>query len=69
MADMHLCYGRAHGNAREAYEEQFPGRLIPDARMFTSIHRSLMEKGKFIPATNGREDPEQCVLQIWKMES
>jgi hypothetical protein len=61
MADMHLCYGRAHGNAREArrlFDKQFPGRLIPDARMFISIHRNFKESGTFIPATRDRGETQ-----------
>jgi hypothetical protein len=55
LADMHLCYGRAHGNACEAchlYDEQFPRCLIPDASMFTSIYKNLRERDSFVPATH-----------------
>jgi hypothetical protein len=46
VAEICLCYGCAQSNARELrslYDEQFPGRFIPDARMFNSIHRILTQ--------------------------
>jgi hypothetical protein len=58
MADILLCYGSAHGNAHEAhhlYEELFPGCIIPDALMFTTIH--LGGKGTFVPVTHDRARP------------
>jgi hypothetical protein len=61
MADMHLCYGCAHGNAREArhlYKEQFPGCFPPDARMFTSIHQTSRERGTFVPPTHDQGRPK-----------
>ena len=42
LADMHMVYGAAHGNAREAvrlYQERFPNRYLPGHEMFTAIHR------------------------------
>ena len=50
LADMHLAYGAANGNARQAarlYQERFPNRYLPGHRMFTSIHRRLRERGSF----------------------
>lgn len=49
-ADMHLVYGKANGCGRRAqrlYREQFPNRMIPDYRTFTSIDRQLRETGGF----------------------
>jgi hypothetical protein len=50
MADMHLAYGAADGNARRAariYQERFPNRQVPGHRMFTNLHRRLRETGRF----------------------
>ena len=50
LADMHLAYGAANGNARQAarlYQERFPNRYLPGHRMFTAIHRRLREHGSF----------------------
>lgn len=66
MADIHLIYGEALGNSREAvriYENRFPRRIVPDARTFTAIHRRLRETGSMrITRPNaGRErrNPEE----------
>lgn len=48
MADMHFIYGLANGNAREArrlYMERYPNRIIPNHKIFSSIHRRLVETG------------------------
>ena len=48
MADMHMAYGAANGNAREAariYQQRFPNRYHPDHRVFTRIHTRLCETG------------------------
>ena len=50
LADMHLAYGAANGNAREAarlYQERFPNRYLAGHRMFMAIHRRLREHGSF----------------------
>ena len=50
MADMHFVYGEAHGNSREEariYAQRFPERIVPDPRIFTSIHRRLRDTGSF----------------------
>lgn len=50
LADMHLAYGAANGNARQAatlYQERFPNRYVAGHRMFASIHRRLCEHGTF----------------------
>lgn len=57
MADMHLMYGLAHCNSREArrlYQEHFPRRQLPTHKMFSSIHRRLSETGTFKPGKVGR---------------
>ncbi|KAJ3662391.1 hypothetical protein Zmor_006742 [Zophobas morio] len=51
IADMHLMYGRAFGNAHEVYGEAFPQRRLPDHRTFTSIDQRLRENGTFTPKT------------------
>ena len=46
IADIHFVYGAAEGNSREAqrmYEERYPGRAVPDRRMFDRVHRLLGE--------------------------
>lgn len=48
MAEMHFMYGLANGNAREArrlYMERYPNRVIPNQRIFSNIHRRLVETG------------------------
>jgi hypothetical protein len=50
LAEMHMVYGEAHGNAKKAvrlYQKRFPNRHLPDHRMFTAIHRRLREHGSF----------------------
>lgn len=50
MTDMHFCYGLANGSTPEAlrlYREHFPGRQIPDKKLFAEIHRRLGEDGRF----------------------
>lgn len=49
-ADMHLMYGLAAGNAREAarlYAQRFPNRVLPDHRTFERVDRNLRETGMF----------------------
>ncbi|EZA62141.1 hypothetical protein X777_03748 [Ooceraea biroi] len=48
LADMHLIYGEARCNGREAarlYEERYPNRRQPHHSTFASIHRRLRESG------------------------
>lgn len=48
MTDMHFIYGLADGNslqARRLYIERFPGRNVPDRKIFQNIHRRLHETG------------------------
>lgn len=76
MADMHMVYGTANGNARRAvriYQERFPNRHLPDHRMFTALHRRLRENGSFTTNRRGlgrpgrlREDMEEDVLQHFR---
>ncbi|KAG8274832.1 hypothetical protein J6590_099402 [Homalodisca vitripennis] len=57
MADMHLMYGLAHCNSRQArrlYQEHFPHRQLPTHKMFSSIHRRLSETGTFKSGKVGR---------------
>jgi hypothetical protein len=54
MADMHLIYGRAYGNSREArrlYQESFPQRHLPHRQTFVNTDRRLRETGTFQPVT------------------
>ena len=63
---MHLAYGEARENSREAariYVDRFPTRRVPDSRTFTAIHRRLRETGSQRPIQHdrGREwmEPER----------
>ena len=49
-AEMHFPYGAVNGNARQVakiYQERFPNRYIPGHRMFSQLHQSLRDNGKF----------------------
>lgn len=57
---MHFVYGLANGNALAAkriYEQRYPNRVVPSARMFTSLHRRLSETGSFKKQTADNERP------------
>ena len=59
LADMHLEYGAAGENARNAvrmYQSRFPNRYLPNHQTFSSLHRRLRERGTFtaIAHDNGR---------------
>lgn len=68
LADMHLMYGLAQGNATEArnlYAIKFPGRYVPDRRSFQNVDRMLRETGKLTqhrlggrPLTNANTEEE-----------
>ncbi|GFW16092.1 isatin hydrolase [Trichonephila clavipes] len=48
LADMHLIYGLAEGNARTAerlYRKRYPQRDVPDHRMFANLHHKLCTYG------------------------
>jgi len=48
---MHMIYGQAEGNGREAlrrYTERFPMRRAPNHRFFAQLHLNLRESGSFI---------------------
>jgi hypothetical protein len=48
LSDMHLVYGEARGNGREAqriYQERYPQRLLPHCTTFVSIDRRLRDYG------------------------
>ncbi|GFW83395.1 DUF4817 domain-containing protein [Trichonephila clavipes] len=50
MADMHLIYGMAKCNGREAlrmYRAKYPGRQLPSRSFFATLHRRLCETGSF----------------------
>ena len=68
LADMHLVYGEARGNAREAvriYADRFPHRNIPDSRTFTAIHLRLRETGSVRPR---QRDPQREIVQPREQE-
>lgn len=49
---MHLCYGEAHRNSREArriYQQRYPLRHIPSHPTFQEVDRRLRETGCFKP--------------------
>jgi len=77
LADMHLVYGAANGNSREAvriYAERHPNRHVPSRQTFTAIHRRLREYGSFHrPRPEGRRhrrvaDPDKVeyVLEYFR---
>ncbi|GFR23530.1 hypothetical protein TNCT_434921 [Trichonephila clavata] len=48
LADMHLVYGMAKCNGREAlrmYRQKYPSRKMPSRSFFATIHRRLCETG------------------------
>ncbi|GFY18952.1 DUF4817 domain-containing protein [Trichonephila clavipes] len=50
MADMHLIYGMAKCNGREAlrmYCAEYPGRQLPSRSFFATLHRRMCETGSF----------------------
>ncbi|GFV88136.1 uncharacterized protein TNCV_3242851 [Trichonephila clavipes] len=50
MADMHLIYGMAKCNGREAlrmYRAKYLGRQLPSRSFFATLHRRLCETGSF----------------------
>ena len=52
LADMHMMYGAAGGNALRAvrmYRDTFPNRQVPGHRFFTNLHRRLCESGSLRP--------------------
>jgi hypothetical protein len=54
MADMHLIYGHACGNSREArhlYQQSFPQWRLPHGQTFVNIDCCLRETGTFQPVT------------------
>lgn len=78
MADMHLAYGAANGNARRArriYQERYPNRRVPSHPTFTRIHRTLSEIGRFDARSNVgghevarivRDNAEDAVLNYFQ---
>jgi hypothetical protein len=54
MADMHLIYGRAYGNSREArrlYQQSFPQQHLPHRQNFVNTDCCLRETRTFQPVT------------------
>ncbi|GFW36497.1 DUF4817 domain-containing protein [Trichonephila clavipes] len=50
MADMHLIYGMAKCNGREAlrmYRAKYPGRQLPSRSFFATLHQRLCETSSF----------------------
>lgn len=55
LADIHLAYGAANGNAVEArrlYAERHPGRHLPDRRLFSTVHQRLRDTGSLVVSVN-----------------
>lgn len=64
LAEMHLIYGEAHGNALEAsriYHQRFPNRRQVDRRLFSRIHQRLVETGSLQPRHGGGRRREVLV--------
>ena len=70
MLDMHLAYGAANVNARQAarlYQERLPNSYIPDYRMSSNLHQRLRDNERFeinqeILVVRGVKDVEEAVL-------
>jgi hypothetical protein len=66
--DMVLAYGAEGGNVVQAqmlYREQFPDRVVPNSKTFTSPVQRLRDTGKFHPRTQDRgRDRSQRVLDV-----
>lgn len=57
MTDMHLMYGLANCNSREArrlYQQKFPNRTLPCHVTFQKIHQRLRETGSLSPMKVGK---------------
>ena len=76
MADMHMIYGEAQRNSRQAailYSDRFPNRNVPNIITLTAIHRRLRETGffKVTRADAGRQrlnfEQEQEVLEHFEV--
>ena len=78
LADMHMIYGEAGGNALLAvrmYSDTFPNRRVPGHRFFTNLHLRLRETGSLRPnrRVNGRRNPprlfriDEAVLQHFQV--
>lgn len=70
LADMHLMYGTARGNARLAarlYHEMFPQREVPRSDFFARLHMRLRENGSFNAIRDGvgrpRHPEEERILE------
>ncbi|KAI4471479.1 helix-turn-helix domain [Holotrichia oblita] len=67
LADMHLAYGAAQCNEKEAarlYEQRYPARRQPHHTTFASIHRRLRESGNLKrPGGSGRPRTA-CTVQF-----
>ena len=60
LADMHLAYGAALGNALEAqrlYHERYPNRRLPSRPMFTSVAQRLRGNATSLSALLGSGRP------------
>ena len=57
--DVYLMYGAANSNRREAlrfYHQTFPGRKMPDHKLFLYLHRQLARTVDFISKDPMRVD-------------
>lgn len=67
-ADIHYIYGFCDGNAGEGvqeYHRRFPGRIVPDRRVFIQTHRKFCEVGFGKTVINDRHrriDPRVTAL-------
>lgn len=76
LADMHLAYGAANGNSREAvriYAERHPNRYVPSRQTFVALDRRLREHGAFhrprperLRRRVGDLDTEEIVLEYFQ---
>ena len=60
LIDIRLAYGPMYGNAlatHRIYEERFPGRRLPNSRIFTSVDTHIRGTGSVIPQVHDRGRP------------
>ncbi|KAI4466765.1 oxysterol-binding protein-related [Holotrichia oblita] len=67
LADMHLVYGAAQCNGKEAarlYEQRYPARRQPHHTTFASIHRRLRESGNLKRLGGSGRPRTACTVQF-----
>lgn len=66
--DMLLVYGEAQQNSRRAvqlYREKYPGRDVPDSKVFVRLERTLNKIKTHFLQEKVKLFPEMFVTTIW----